>query len=190
MNSPRPTAAERGWCEAPDEWLRSRGTVTVATPSPDPSGLLCNQEPKAMKKTMLFPALLAIACMSQPPAAPPADAPRVAIDIQYVGVPSMNVYANPRETASVITTYGYTESVSILARQGNWVEVRTVQGSGWAHAADLIGAREVQPLLATPAPRFLTPPVGIPDPRARGEIIIEAKVNTDGDVVATTIVKN
>jgi len=143
-----------------------------------------------MKKTMLFPALLAIACMSQPPAAPPADAPRVAIDIQYVGVPSMNVYANPSETAPVITTYGYTESVSILARQGNWVEVRTVQGSGWAHAADLIGAREVQPLLATPAPRFLTPPVGIPDPRARGEIIIEAKVNTDGDVVATTIVKN
>src|SRR6266516_7656516 len=75
-----------------------------------------------------------------------ADAPRMAIEIKYVGVPQMNVFAQPNDVAPVITTYAYTETVSVLARQGDWVEVRTVDGSGWAHAKELIASNEAAAL--------------------------------------------
>jgi hypothetical protein len=138
-----------------------------------------------MRKIAVAFALLAVACFNQKPAAaPPTDpAERAAIDIKYVGVPAMNVYAEPSTTSIVLTSYGYTETVSILARDGEWVEVRTVDGSGWSRAADLIGAADVEAILGKPTPRFFTPPVVIPQPNARGEIALMAKVNTDGDVV-------
>ncbi len=143
-----------------------------------------------MKKTIVFLAFLTAACTSQPPAAPPVESARMASEILYVGVPTMNVYASPNDTAPVITTYGYTETVSVLSRRNSWVEVRTVDGSGWAHSADLIAEKDVQAILGSPAPRFRTPPVTIPQPRLHGEIDIEAKVNTDGDVVAVVTTKN
>jgi len=143
-----------------------------------------------MKQMMMVLALLAIACGSRPPARPAADAPRMATEIRYVGVPNMNIYALPSDGAPVITTYGYTETVSIFLRDGDWAEVRTVDGSGWVHTADLIGADVVEPILKTPSPRFLTTPVAIPDARAHGEIVIQAKVNTDGDVIGLSTVKN
>ena len=136
-----------------------------------------------MRKIAVAFVLVFAACMSRPPAMPPADATRTAIDIKYVGVPSLNVYAEPNATSQVITTYGYTETVSILAKKGEWVEVRTVDGSGWSRAADLIGAAEVQAILGTPAPRFATPPVTVPEARLHGEISLMAKVNTDGEVI-------
>jgi SH3-like domain-containing protein len=100
-----------------------------------------------MQKLIVAFALIVVACSSRPPAAPPTDAPRLAIDIKYVGVQSMKIYAEPTDVAPVITTYSYTETVSILARKGDWVEVRTVEGSGWARSADLIGAAEVEAIL-------------------------------------------
>src|SRR5438309_1960857 len=111
-----------------------------------------------------------------------AETPRMAIEIQYVGVPQMNVYAQPNDVAPVITTYAYTETVSVLARQRDWVELRTVDGSGWAHAKELIGSNEASTLKGE-APRFMVAPAGIPNSGRRGEIGLEAKVNTDGVVV-------
>lgn len=145
-----------------------------------------------MKKTMtvLALALVVVACQTKPPEAPQVPAARMAIEVQYVGVPTMNVYARPSDTAEVITTYGYTETVSILAREGNWVEVRTVDGSGWAHATELIAQKDVEPILGSATPRFMTAPVAIPDARAHGDIVIKCMVNTDGQVVSTTMVKN
>lgn len=143
-----------------------------------------------MRRTIIALALVLVACSSRVPAVPPADTPRPAIDIQYVGVASIKVYAEPTEVAPVVTTYGYTETVSILARKGDWVEVRTGEGSGWARAADLMGAEQVEPILKNPSPRLATAPVAIPNPRARGEIVIEAKVNTNGEVVSVRVVKN
>jgi len=143
-----------------------------------------------MHRTIIALALVLVACSSRPPAAPQADTSRPAIDIQYVGVASIKLYAEPAETAPVVGTYGYTETVSILARKGDWVEVRTGQGSGWAHAADLISAEQVEPILKNPSPRLAIVPVAIPNPRARGEIGMEAKVNTDGEVLSVRVVKN
>lgn len=143
-----------------------------------------------MQKAIVVLALFLTACGTRPAAVVPADGVRPAIDIRYVGVPSMNIYTEPNNAAPVVTTYGYTETVSILARRGEWVEVRTVDGSGWAHTAELIGSAQVEQILKDPSPRFLTAPVSIPQPRARGEIVIQAKVNTDGDVIDVRTVRN
>ncbi|HEV2721919.1 MAG TPA: SH3 domain-containing protein, partial [Thermoanaerobaculia bacterium] len=92
-------------------------------------------------KIAILVLLLLVACGTkrQVPVAS-ADTPRMAIEIQYVGVPQMSIHAQPNDVSPVITTYGYTETVSILSRQGEWVEVRTVDGSGWAHAKELINS--------------------------------------------------
>jgi len=69
------------------------------------------------------------------------------------------------------------------------VEVRTVDGSGWAHAKELIKSDEAAKTKEG-SPRFMTPPVGVPKSGVRGEIAYEAKVNTDGVVVDVATVKN
>src|SRR5579872_5909654 len=138
-----------------------------------------------MRKLAIAIILVAVACTSRPPAASPEEATRTAIDTKYVGVPSMKIYAEPRDASTLLTEYGYTEAVSILGRRGEWVEVRTVDGSGWAKAADLIDGATVDAILKNPAPKFLTPPVAIPNPRAHGAIALVARVNTDGDVIET-----
>jgi autotransporter translocation and assembly factor TamB len=140
-------------------------------------------------KIAILVLLLLVACGTkhQVPAASPG--PRMAIAIQYVAVPQMTIYAQPNDVAPVLTTYAYTETVSILAKQGDWVEVRTVDGSGWAHAKDLLSAQGAAAINGE-TPRFMTPPVAIPNNGRRGELGFEARVNTDGDVVEVKMVKN
>src|SRR6185436_8973751 len=106
-------------------------------------------------KISILVLLLLVACGTkrQVPIAS-AETPRLAIEIKYVGVPQMSVYAQPNDVSPVITTYAYTETVSILARQGDWVEVRTVDGSGWAHAKELITNSEAA-MLKGETPRFM-----------------------------------
>ena len=136
-----------------------------------------------MRKIAVLFVLALAACTARPPETPVVEAARTAVDVKYVGVPSMKVFSTPSDTATLVTSYGYTETVSILSRKDDWVEVRTVDGSGWSRAADLIDGKEVEEILGKPVPRFLTPPVAIPAPGARGEIALMAKVNTDGTVV-------
>src|SRR5581483_9666595 len=81
------------------------------------------------------------------------------IAIQYAGVSELPVHAKPDDHSKVVTKYLSGESVSILSRKGDWSEVRTVEGSGWVHTADLTTAQS-----------------------AHGVIYLEADVNTDGDV--------
>ena len=136
------------------------------------------------KMTTFFAFLLLFACSKTQPTATPANNVRAAIDTLYVGVPRLSLYAQPVDTAPVITTYGYTESVSILSRNGGWAEVRTFDGgSAWVHAAELIGAVEVEQVLKNPVPRFAVAPQQIPNPRVHGEIVLQARVNTDGQVI-------
>jgi hypothetical protein len=142
-------------------------------------------------KITILVLLLLVACGTkrQVPVAS-ADTPRMAIEIRYVGVPQLSVYAQPNDVSPVITTYGYTETVSILARQGDWAEVRTVDGSGWAHAKELITVDEARLVSKENTPRFMVAPIGVPKGGVRGEIAFEAKVNTDGAVVDVKTVKN
>ena len=142
--------------------------------------------------TILLAFILLFSCTQKPkPVAQAVDpAERLAVAIQYVGMPQTNVFSTPDRNAEVKTVYRYGETVSVLAFQGDWAEVRTVEGTGWISRADLITAEALQQLVDSQVPRFLTPPVAIPSARAHGEIAMQAKVNTDGEVVQVTTVRN
>ena len=144
-----------------------------------------------MKRTfaLLIVTVSFLACFKSAPkvAVEPIRRP---IDIAYVAVPFLKVYDAPRPDATLLTQYGINETVSILARQGDWCEIRTVDGSGWVLGSELMDAAKAQAIAQDPTPRFLVPATPIPDARARGEIDLTCKVNTDGEVVEVKIGKN
>lgn len=113
-----------------------------------------------------------------------------AIEIAYVGAPIVVIHQFPSDSSPEITTFRYTETVSVLAQKNDWVKVRTILGNGWMKRADLIDAKTVDEILKNPSPRFVTQPQPIPDSRARGEIAYMARVNTDGEVIDVQMMRN
>jgi outer membrane biosynthesis protein TonB len=130
--------------------------------------------------------LLLLACNQ----APVETDTREPVAIQYVGGEKMAVHARPDDRSPVITRYQHSESVPVLARKGEWAEVRTATGSGWVHQSDLVGAEEAAQSKANPTARFMRPPSPVTSPGVHGTIYIEADVNTDGDVTSTKIITN
>lgn len=143
-----------------------------------------------MKRTfaLLLVAIALVACTeTKKPAVEPV---RKAIDIAYVAVPFLKIYDAPRPDAKLLTQYGINETVSILARKGDWCEIRTVSGTGWALASELMDVEKAKAIAEDPTPRFLLAPVAVPDARAHGEIDLNCKVNTDGEVVEVKVGNN
>jgi len=131
-----------------------------------------------------------LACTKSAPVVVVQPPAKKAIDIAYVAVPFLKVYDAPRAGAAQITQYGINETVSILAKRGEWCEIRTVDGSGWALASELMDGAKAKEISEDPTPRFLVAAAPVPDARARGEIDLVAKVNTDGDVIEVKMGKN
>lgn len=130
------------------------------------------------------------ACSRETPVVPEATDTRESIEVLYIAVPSLSVREQANDTAVVIATYPIGEAVSVLAKQGDWVEIRTGDRSGWARAAELQTAQQQASGEANPEPKFQRMPLPVSAPSARGEIYIEASVNTDGDVTDTRIITN
>lgn len=151
-----------------------------------------------MKKLSHFAlalALLAAACGgagSEQTAVTDSTDARMPIAVEYVGAQSLPVHAKPDDASAVLSTYGNGESVSVLSRGANgWVEVRTANGTGWAHGADLRDAAAAQSHEADNlTPRFRKAPSPVTQTTARGEIVLEADVNTDGDVTSVRTLNN
>jgi len=141
--------------------------------------------------TILVAFILLFSCTQKPApitqAADPSE--RLAVAIQYVGAPQVNVYTTPDLNAAVDIVYRYGETVSVLSFKGDWAEVRTSRGSGWVPRNDLMTAEAMKQLVESQVPRFLTPPAAIPSAR-HGQITMQAKVNTDGEVIQVTPVGN
>jgi hypothetical protein len=137
--------------------------------------------------------LSALACMQKPvpvaQATTAAPGEREAIEVRYVGVPSMIVYAQPAADAQQIGSYGLSEAISILENKGEWSMVRTFDGTGWVKSSDLMTGEQIEKLIGDATPKFYVAPAAVPF-KTRGEIILQAKVNTDGDVVEVKPVKN
>lgn len=115
---------------------------------------------------------------------------REPVGFWYVGAPELQVRERADDAAAVVATYQSGESVSVLAEKGEWVEIRTGSGSGWAKKADLTTAEGKEQAEDNPEPRFRVMPSPVPAPGVSGEIYIEADVNTDGEVTATRIMVN
>ena len=142
-----------------------------------------------MRSRFLLAILLLAACRTEPPATAPVDT-REPIEVAYVGAPELQVHAKASDASPVITTYLNGESVSLLARKGDWVEVRTAGASGWAHAADLMNAASAASEEKNPSPKFKSPPSPVVQPGAHGEVYIEANVNDQGEVTSSKIIVN
>lgn len=138
---------------------------------------------------LLLLAVSLFACTKQEPVTGSIDT-RQPIGIWYVGAPELEVRDKPNDQATVVTKYQNGESVSVLARNGDWAEVRTAMGSGWAHFADLATADQAKKEEDNPTPKFRKAPNPVTAPSARGEIYIEADVNTDGDVTSMRMITN
>ena len=143
--------------------------------------------PRVLLRSALC-ALLSLHCAKEAIVqAPPAHE---TLEIAYVGAPELNVHAKADDASPVITKFLNGESVSVLSKSGDWVEVRTTDGSGWAHAADLTNAAGAKAEEANPTPKFRKPPSPVSQPGAHGTVYIEAAVNTEGDVTRTQLISN
>lgn len=150
------------------------------------SGILC-----ADMKRIALALLLLAACKQETVVTDttPVDT-REAIAIRYVSSPELPVREQPNDSAPVLVTYQNGESVSVLADKGEWVELRNGDGSGWARAADLTDAAGRQAAEENPQPKFKVVPMPVSAPSAKGEIYLEADVNSDGEVMSVRTISN
>jgi TonB family protein len=143
-----------------------------------------------MKRLAMMLVLLA-ACSREAPVTDttPIDT-REPINISYVGSPELAVRERAADDAPVIATFGSGEAVSVLADQGEWVEVRSGDRTGWAKKSELTTAAAKEEAETNPQPKFRVMPMPVSAPSARGEIYIEADVNTDGEVTSVRMIQN
>jgi len=137
-------------------------------------------------KNAAFVLLLLAACAQETTVTETVDT-REPIGVWYVGTPELSVREKPNDAAAVVATYQNGEAISVLVRKGDWAEVRTGGGSGWAKMAELTNAEGKKQLEESPEVKFRVMPLPVSAPSAHGEIYIEADVNSDGDVVSTQI---
>jgi len=132
--------------------------------------------------------LLLAACAKEAQQAP---AVRTPVAVEYVRGDALEIHATPSDGAPVIARYDGGESVSVLSRQGEWSEVRTADGSGWARASGLANAAESKAKESDNlSPRFHRAPAPVTEPGAHGEILLVASVNSDGEVVGVKVERN
>ncbi|HSP16758.1 MAG TPA: SH3 domain-containing protein [Thermoanaerobaculia bacterium] len=135
-----------------------------------------------------FLLLIVVACSRQAEIAPTDT--REPVDMAYVTAPEMRVHTKPDDTSPLVLTYQNGESVAIMAKRGEWVEVRTGDRTGWGHAGDLGTGAEAKKQEESPQVRFRLFPAPVTNTTAHGEIYFQADVNTDGDVVAVHVLEN
>jgi uncharacterized protein YgiM (DUF1202 family) len=154
------------------------------------TGVLAGDSVAVMKRIAVFLFLLA-ACKGQVTVTDTgAMDTREPVAVKYVGGPELTVRAQPNDTAAVLATYQNGEAVSILADKGEWLEVRTGDQAGWARAAELVDAAAATEQEENPQPKFRVMPMPVSAPSAKGEIYIEADVNTDGEVLSVRTITN
>ncbi|HEX7828915.1 MAG TPA: SH3 domain-containing protein [Thermoanaerobaculia bacterium] len=142
-----------------------------------------------MKRLAL--AFLALAaCTKEAPVVTGTFETREPVAVRYVGSPELNVYEKADDKSPVMATYQNGEAMSILVDKGEWVEVRTGDRSGWAKASDLTTAEGKTAQDEDPQPKFKVMPMPVSAPSARGEIYLEADVNSDGEVVNIRTITN
>jgi TonB family protein len=145
-----------------------------------------------MKRLLAAAALVLAACAkSEPPAEPAIDA-RMPVGVEYVRGAELEIHAKPDAASPVVTKYLASEAVSILSKQGEWVEVRTASGSGWAKASELASGGEIAAGAGgeSTSPRFIVPPEPVSQPGAAGEIVLEADVSSNGEVFGVRVLQN
>lgn len=131
-----------------------------------------------------------LACNKEEPVATATVDTREPVRVAYVGAPELAVREQANDTAPVVATYQNGEAISVLADKGDWVEVRSGDGSGWAKSADLTDAAGKEKAEENPEPKFRVVPMPVSAPSAHGAIYIMAMVNSDGEITSTKVLEN
>ena len=143
-----------------------------------------------MTRGLLIAIIVLAACNGESPNDAATDT-RAPIAVQYVRDATLKIHAKPSDASPVVTTYQHGESVSVLSRHGDWSEVRTASGSGWAHAGELADAAEASKAEADNfKPHFIRGPEPVTQPGVSGDLVLEADVNTDGVVTNVRTLQN
>ena len=145
-----------------------------------------------MKRAVFVLLLFTLSCQQETVVTETVDT-REPVGVWYVGAPGgMTVREKPDEKAPEVASYQSGEAIPVLAQKGEWAEVRVGAGSGWAKMADLTTAEGKKQAEEDPQSqvKFRVMPLPVSAPSARGEIYIEADVNSDGDVVAARVLGN
>ena len=131
------------------------------------------------------------ACTQKPKLASDAEITRIRppIAVEYVAIPTMTVFSRPDTGSEPLGSYGFSESITILSRQGDWCEIRMFDGSGWVRATDLMTNEQAKEQSEHPVPRFYVPPAAI-EYSGHGEIVMQCKVNTEGQVFDVMPISN
>lgn len=136
-------------------------------------------------------AILCAACNGRAPEATDTTDTRMPIAVEYVRGAALTIHAQPSDGAPVVTTYQNGESVSVLSRRGEWAEVRTAAGSGWARSGEMAEAAEAQKAEEDNLkPHFTRTPEPVTQPGGHGELVFEADVNADGIVTNVRTLSN
>jgi uncharacterized protein YgiM (DUF1202 family) len=144
-----------------------------------------------MMRSLIIAAIFCAACGGEPATNDVATDTRMPITVEYVRDATLKIYAKPSHDAAVVSTYQHGESVSILSRRGDWAEVRIAGGSGWVHGNELAAAAEAAKAEGDNLkPHFTRDPQPVTQPGAHGELVLEADVNTDGQVVNVRTIRN
>jgi TonB family protein len=135
--------------------------------------------------------LAAVACEQSESGSGDTSASRQTIAVEYVRTGELPIRRGPQDDAPVIATYSRGSSVSVLSHRGDWDEVRVADRSGWVRAAALGTASEAQKAEADIlTPSFRVAPAPVTSSGAHGEIVLEASVNQDGEVLDVRLLTN
>jgi Bacterial SH3 domain len=153
--------------------------------------------------------LVFAACASAPPAPappPPVPAPAIVskpveeavIGAARVVTNALNVRSAPSLEGEILTQIKKNDRLAILQSGDDWIRIRLADGTiGWVSRAlvAIDGARVIKPrkpgcpvdsdfhFAKTPTPAFS-------DSSRHGLVVVEAYVNTKGDVVSTKLLSN
>ncbi len=124
--------------------------------------------------------------MPQPPAY------REPIGFMFVEAPEVFVHRSPQATSPKIETYRAGQPVTVLARNGDWSEVRLGVGTGWVQNSALVAEKPREDLSsASERIKFRKAPTPIASPgTTSGYIALEADVNSEGQVTAVRTLQN
>lgn len=161
-----------------------------------------------MKRAALTLLLLALSCATPPPAPEvvpeqpetPATREERVIATVRVTASSLNVRKEPSTSGDVVTQVRRGTQLSVLSEEKGWSKVRTAAGEiGWVASQHV---SRVEPKRATQRRRrgacppdssyaFVRAPMpAFSEGGPHGLVVVDATVNTSGDVTSTKVISN
>ncbi len=148
----------------------------------------------ACVKRLVF-VLLLVACST--PAPPPqtttAPAEQGALPTVRVTANTLNVRQDPSATSAVVTQVKRGDQLTVLAEQNGWSQVRLASGeTGWVSSQHVSSGKQRarKPGCDSEFSFVKTPLAAFSEKEPHGLVVVEATVNTKGDVTSTKVISN